>query len=84
MSTQQQENSPERQREQIRAYAEQKGYHVVRWYEDLGMRGSDTSRPQFQTMLQGAQAGQFEAILADELSRLTRLRTLDFYTQFAA
>jgi site-specific DNA recombinase len=84
MSTQQQENSPERQREQIRAYAEQQGYHVVRWYEDLGMRGSDINRPQFQAMLQDAQAGQFEVILADELSRLTRLGTLDFYTQFAA
>jgi hypothetical protein len=84
MSTQQQENSPERQREQIRAHAEQQGYYVVRWYEDLGMRGSDINRPQFQAMLQDAQTGQFEVILADELSRLTRLGTLDFYTQFAA
>jgi site-specific DNA recombinase len=84
MSTQQQENSPERQREQILAYARQKGYHIVRWYEDLGMRGSDISRPQFQAMLQDAQAGQFEVILADELSRLSRLGTLDYFIQFAA
>lgn len=34
MSTDRQEDSPERQRRQINDYAAKNGYRVVRWYED--------------------------------------------------
>ena len=81
MSTQQQENSPERQREQIDAYARQKGYSIVRWYEDQGMKGWDTTWPSYKALLRDAEEGVFEVIVADELSRLG---TLDYFTQFVA
>lgn len=84
MSTERQDKSPERQRQQIEALASQKNYEIVQWYEDQGMRGWDTSRPAYQDLLRDARAGHFEVIVADELSRLTRLNTLNFFSQFAA
>jgi site-specific DNA recombinase len=82
MSTQQQENSPERQRAQIEAYAAQKGYDIVAWYEDQAMKGWDIDRPGYQAMLRAARERQFEVIVADELSRLTRLATIDYVIHF--
>jgi site-specific DNA recombinase len=72
MSTDEQENSPERQRNQILPYCERKGYRVVKQYEDLGLRGHDDSRPQFQKLLADAKAGLFDVIVVDEQSRLAR------------
>lgn len=71
-STDEQENSPERQLNQIRAYCERKGYRVVRQYEDMGMRGYDDSRPQFQKLISDAKSGHFDVIVVDEQSRLAR------------
>ena len=82
MSTDQQENSPERQRVQLEAYAAQKGYDIVAWFEDQAMKGWDNDRPGYQALLRAANEKQFEVIIADELSRLNRLGTIDYFTYF--
>ncbi|MDY3557623.1 recombinase family protein [Gemmata sp. JC673] len=81
MSTADQENSPDRQRNQIEPYCKSKGYSVVHRYEDLGMRGTDDSRPQFQRLLADAQKGLFDVIVVDEQSRLTRTDPVDFIAE---
>jgi DNA invertase Pin-like site-specific DNA recombinase len=72
MSDDKQENSPERQRSTTLPYARQRGYDVVGEYVDLGMRGWDQNRPDFQRLLLDALAGKFEVIVVDDLSRLSR------------
>ncbi|QDU18456.1 recombinase family protein [Urbifossiella limnaea] len=78
MSTDDQTGSPERQRSQVLPYCQRKGYEVVEVYQDLGMRGSDSSRPQFQRLLQDAQKGKFDLIVVDEQSRLSRDDTVEY------
>ena len=72
MSTDKQEDSPERQRGQIDPHCERKGYVVVRRYEDLGERGWSDERPQFNQMLADAHRSLFDVIVVDEMSRLSR------------
>ncbi|MBA4189485.1 MAG: hypothetical protein C0467_15970 [Planctomycetaceae bacterium] len=83
MSTDDQAGSPERQRAQILPYCERKGYQIVEFYQDLGMRGSDSSRPNFQRMLQDAKKGLFSLIIVDEQSRLSREDPLEYITKVA-
>ena len=42
MSSDQQEDSPARQRQDIKALAERSGYRVLRWYEDHGLTGTES------------------------------------------
>lgn len=83
MSTDDQENSPERQREQIRPECERYGYLVTKTYDDLGMKGYDDTRPGFQRLLRDAQAGLFDVVVVDEVSRLSRDTPLDFFGKVA-
>jgi site-specific DNA recombinase len=79
MSTDQQEDSPERQRAEITAMAEKGGYEVLKWYEDHGLTGTKSkNRPQFQKLLNDAQMGGFSAILMHEQSRFGRETALQF------
>ncbi|MEI8213760.1 MAG: recombinase family protein [Planctomycetota bacterium] len=73
MSTDRQENSPDRQRREIKALAEREGYRITKWYEDHGMTGTESAnRPEFQSLLRDAERGRFEAILLHEQSRFSR------------
>lgn len=72
MSTAKQEDSPERQRAQIVAYAARKGYVIVEWYIDLAIAGDRDDRPAFRRLIADAQAKRFDVILLDEPSRLER------------
>jgi site-specific DNA recombinase len=83
MSTDDQADSPDRQKSQIDPYCEKHGYKVVKTYEDHGMRGSDNSRPQFQAMLKDARAGHFHVIVVDEVSRLSRETPMDYIVNVA-
>lgn len=79
MSTDQQEDSPERQRAEISAMAEKSGYQILHWYEDHGLTGTKSkNRPQFQKLLKDAQKGEFTAILMHEQSRFGRETALQF------
>ncbi len=77
-STDEQENSPERQLNQIKAHCDRKEYRVIRQYADLGLRGYDDSRPDFQKLISDAKAGLFDVIVVDEQSRLARNDPVDF------
>ena len=49
MSTDDQNDSPDRQRHEIQALAERDGYEILRWYEDHGISGTASkNRPGFQ------------------------------------
>ena len=78
MSSDQQEDSPERQRREIDKLAEREGCHVVEWYSDEGMTGTESAkRKGFQKLLTDAKAGRFKAILLAEQSRMSREDPLD-------
>lgn len=78
MSTDKQEDSPERQKGLIQPYCASKNYEVVETYEDLGARGWDATRPEFLRMLDDARKGRFQLIVVDEFSRFSRLGTYEF------
>jgi DNA invertase Pin-like site-specific DNA recombinase len=79
-STPQQEDSLERQIEQVLPYCKQKRYTVVgEPYTDDGICGDVfDKRPGFQKVLRDAQAGLFSVIVTDEWSRLSRQEPIDF------
>ncbi len=62
--------SPARQRKDIDALADRAGYCIVRWYEDHGLTGTESStRKGFQKLLADAKSGAFRAVLLPEQSR---------------
>ncbi len=83
MSTDDQPDSPARQLSQVRPYCEKKGYHVAGVYQDLGMRGSDNQRPNFQRLMDDARHGRIDVIVVDEQSRLSRNDPLEFQAKIA-
>ena len=83
MSSPRQQDSPERQRTQIEAYAKSRGYTIIQVYSDLGMTGDDCERPGFLQLLADAKAGKFDIILIDEPSRLSRTKPSQFIAEVA-
>lgn len=78
MSSDQQQDSPARQRKDIEALARRLGYHIVRWYEDHGLTGTESSkRKDFQKLLADAKNGTFCAVLLSEQSRMSREDVFD-------
>lgn len=81
MSSDQQKDSPERQRGEIERLAERLGYYIVKWFEDHGLTGTESSkRKQFNKMLAEAKGGTFKAVLLAEQSRFSREDVLDLLT----
>ncbi len=79
MSSDRQEDSPERQRMEIHKLAEREGYEVVNWYEDLGMTGTESAKREgFQKLMRDAEKRKFRVVLIHEQSRLSREHALDF------
>jgi DNA invertase Pin-like site-specific DNA recombinase len=67
-------NSPERQRENIKAFCEAKGW-LPEWYEDTGGHKSgrsETNRPQWMALKQRFADPDVVALVANDLSRLHR------------
>ncbi len=85
-SDQQRESSIADQQRNCHARAAQEGWKVTRDFADAAISGSDRKRPQYQRMLAAGKAREFDALLIDDLSRLTRdsveqetvLRRLEF------
>jgi|HigsolmetaAR201D_1030396.scaffolds.fasta_scaffold39361_2 site-specific DNA recombinase len=48
------------------------GWQIVREFADAAMSGSDGQRPQYRAMVDAANGGEFQVLLIDDLSRLTR------------
>lgn len=78
-----QEGSPQRQLDTVVPYCEKKGYQVMEpHYKDDGISGSKyQERPAFMRLLQDAEDGKFEVIVADKLNRLSR-QDHDEFTEF--
>ncbi|MEW4451299.1 recombinase family protein [Bremerella sp. JC817] len=78
MSTDQQQDSPARQRKDIENLADRLGYRIVRWYQDHGLTGVESSkRKDFQKLMADAKNGSFDAVLLSEQSRMSREDVFD-------
>jgi len=64
--------SLDEQRKTLTAYCEKNGYTVMHVYEDAGISGKSTDRPQFQAMMQAANDGKVKRVIATKLDRIAR------------
>ena len=55
-----------------RKRAELEGWAIVATYADAAMSGTDANRPQYRAMLEAAARREFDVLIVDDLSRLTR------------
>jgi site-specific DNA recombinase len=81
MSSDKQEDSPDRQRGQILPYAERRGYDIVAEFVDEGIGGSDRNlhrRDGYRRLCEAAKAKQFDLLLLDKLDRLSRADPIDW------
>jgi site-specific DNA recombinase len=86
-STVQREASISDQCRRAEARAAQEGWAVVARYSDEALSGSRADRPGYQAMLAAASAREFEILLVEDLSRLSRdqveseraIRRLEFH-----
>jgi DNA invertase Pin-like site-specific DNA recombinase len=85
MSTDRQEDSIDRQRAQVEAYAARQGYVIVRDYIDEGIAGDEErKRKGFLRMLQDATAtGDFSIILCDDKDRFDRFDSITSWVETA-
>ena len=55
-----------------RKRAELEGWKIVATFADAAMSGSDANRPQYRAMMEAAARREFDVLIVDDLSRLTR------------
>ncbi|MBN8625980.1 MAG: recombinase family protein, partial [Planctomycetes bacterium] len=79
MSSDDQKASISQQRKEVRAYAAERGYEIVREYIEEGKSGSkdQEKRVEFERMLVDAAKREFTAVLCWNTSRFARLDSLD-------
>ncbi len=68
----QREASIEDQARNCRRIAEREGWQLGKTYHDHAMSGARADRTGYQSMLADAKAGQFDVLLVDDISRLSR------------
>ena len=70
----QREASVDDQFRNCQRYAEREGWEVAARYHDKGISGrkNEDVRAGFKAMIEAARAGQFQALLIDDMSRLSR------------
>ena len=64
--------NPQLQLDELREYAQRRGWTVYSEYVDLGVSGSKDSRPELNRMLADAHARKVDAVLVWKLDRLGR------------
>jgi DNA invertase Pin-like site-specific DNA recombinase len=64
--------NPQLQLDELRQYAQARGWTVYSEYTDLGISGAKDSRPQLNRMLEDAHARKFDGIAVWKLDRLGR------------
>jgi site-specific DNA recombinase len=85
-SAQQRDTSLTDQQRNCHTRAAREGWTIVHDYADAAISGSDSTRPQYLEMIAAARRHEFDVLILDDLSRLTRdsmeqektLRTLEF------
>ena len=60
------------QAEEVKEYAEKKGYKLVEILTDKGMHGDDYNRPQLQELIKRAENDEFDCVIVWMLDRLMR------------
>ncbi|MCX4612123.1 recombinase family protein [Streptomyces mirabilis] len=60
------------QEDACRQYAEAKGWTVADVYQDQGVSGTQTSRPEFERLITDADAGRVDAVLVYRFDRVAR------------
>ncbi len=85
MSTDDQEDSIDRQLSQARPHCDRKGYRVAgEPYTDEGIAGDEFERRHgLQKLLRDAAAGLFDVVVVDEVSRLSRQKFTEFMARVA-
>jgi site-specific DNA recombinase len=84
-STDRQEDSIDRQSLQVTRYAASRGYRLVAEFKDEGLAGDlFDRRPDFQKMLAAAARQEFDVILVDEPSRLSRQNPIELIEKVVA
>ena len=68
----QSEDSIEDQSRNCAAYAERWGFAIGHRFEDRAMSGASNARPGYTAMLAAAERREFDVLLVDDLSRLSR------------
>ncbi|MCL2578710.1 MAG: recombinase family protein [Oscillospiraceae bacterium] len=71
-SNNQREESIEAQKRAIRYYASEKGYQIIKFYEDKALTGKTANRPAFMQMMADIKAGEVQAVLVHKLDRFSR------------
>lgn len=66
------ENSIDTQLAAISRYCNENGHSIVSTYVDMAMSGTNTERPDFQRMIDGAKSHQFDCIVVYDISRASR------------
>lgn len=78
MSTDDQEASPDQQKEEVTKYAAENGYCIKSWFEDLGVSGDQTDkRFGFQRMIAEASSGGVDAVLCWDQDRFGRFDMIE-------
>jgi site-specific DNA recombinase len=78
MSTDRQDTSIDKQREEIEAWAAKNGFAIIRWYIDEGISGDQEDRAEFQRMVRDVQTiRDFEAVICWNQKRFARFDVLD-------
>ena len=60
------------QAEEVKEYAEKKGYKLVEILTDKGMHGDDYNRPQLQELIKRAEDDEFDCVIVWMMDRLMR------------
>ena len=63
---------PETQGIELRAFASQRGYEIVREYVDQGVSGTKARRPALDKMLQDAHRHRFDVVVVWAVDRMAR------------
>ncbi len=71
-SDKQSESSIEDQERNCLRYAERYGFNIVQRFHDKAISGTSKTRPGFDDMLASADRNDFDVLLVDDLSRLSR------------
>jgi putative DNA-invertase from lambdoid prophage Rac len=66
------DQSCEMQLQELRAYAQSRGWQVFREYVDTGWSGAKARRPELDRLMQDARARRFDAVLVWKLDRWGR------------
>jgi DNA invertase Pin-like site-specific DNA recombinase len=66
------DQNPQTQLHDLRQMAQQRGYEVLREYQDCGISGARTRRPALDSLLEDARRGKFDVVMVWACDRLAR------------